>query len=172
MVTTLIFNTSTRVLSSVTLQPFILIVTLKLRRNLEIYYSILQDWVGNSASALQVAGQLHPSSGTYIQGPLKGQRYVLDIFRRFKHLTSSFCVCADCFQGVSKAFYYPVKLLSFYLLLCTPFQQDMRQQEAGASYCFHMFVDNVLYNSFYIRVRSFLLSKKKLDSFSLKLFSS
>jgi hypothetical protein len=28
-----------------------------------------------------------------------------------------FCVCGDGFQGLSKAFHYPIQLLTFYLLL-------------------------------------------------------
>jgi hypothetical protein len=32
-------------------------------------------------------------------------------------LIISFCVCANCFQGLSKAFYYPIQLSTFYLLL-------------------------------------------------------
>ncbi len=32
-------------------------------------------------------------------------------------LISTFCVCADGFQGLSKAFHYPIQLLTFYLLL-------------------------------------------------------
>ena len=31
--------------------------------------------------------------------------------------TSTFCVCADGFQGLSKAFYYPIQLLTFHLPL-------------------------------------------------------
>ncbi len=32
-------------------------------------------------------------------------------------LINTLCVCADCFQGLSKAFHYPTQLLTFYLLL-------------------------------------------------------
>jgi hypothetical protein len=32
-------------------------------------------------------------------------------------LISTFCVCADGFQGLRKAFHYPIQLLTFYLLL-------------------------------------------------------
>ncbi len=38
-------------------------------------------------------------------------------FLRSKHLISTFCVCADSFQGLSKAFHYPIQLLTFYLFL-------------------------------------------------------
>ncbi len=29
----------------------------------------------------------------------------------------TFCACADCFQGLSKAFHYPIQISTFYLLL-------------------------------------------------------
>jgi hypothetical protein len=41
----------------------------------------------------------------------KGQCHETDI------LISAFCVCADCFQGLTKAFHYPKHLLTYYLLL-------------------------------------------------------
>jgi hypothetical protein len=49
---------------------------------------------------------------------LKGQCHEMDIyFEALNILISTFCVCADGFQGLSKAFHYPVQLLTFYLLL-------------------------------------------------------
>jgi hypothetical protein len=40
-------------------------------------------------------------------------------FRRSKHFNHyrTFCVCADGFQGLLKAFHYPIQLLTVYLLL-------------------------------------------------------
>ncbi len=38
-------------------------------------------------------------------------------FWRSKHFISTFCVCTDGFQGISKAFHNPVQFLTFYLLL-------------------------------------------------------
>jgi hypothetical protein len=38
-------------------------------------------------------------------------------FQGLNILIVTFCVCADGFQGISKAFHYPVQLLTFYLLL-------------------------------------------------------
>jgi hypothetical protein len=32
-------------------------------------------------------------------------------------LISTFCECADGFQGLPKAFHYPIEFLTFYLLL-------------------------------------------------------
>jgi hypothetical protein len=37
-------------------------------------------------------------------------------FEGINILISTFCVCADGFQGLSKAFRYPIQLLTFYLL--------------------------------------------------------
>jgi hypothetical protein len=49
---------------------------------------------------------------------LKGQCHEMDIFfEGLNILISTFCVCADGFQGLSKAFHYPIQLLTFYLLL-------------------------------------------------------
>ncbi len=38
-------------------------------------------------------------------------------FEGINILISTFCVCADGFQGISKAFHYPIPLLTFYWLL-------------------------------------------------------
>jgi hypothetical protein len=38
--------------------------------------------------------------------PLKGQCQKMDIFCRSKHFNKTFCVCADGFQDLSKAFHY------------------------------------------------------------------
>jgi hypothetical protein len=49
---------------------------------------------------------------------LKGQCNKMDIFGEgLNILISAFCVCADGFQGLSKAFRYPIQVLTFYLLL-------------------------------------------------------
>jgi hypothetical protein len=49
---------------------------------------------------------------------LKGQCHEMDIFLEgLNILISAFYVCADGFQCISKAFHYPVQLLTFYLLL-------------------------------------------------------
>jgi hypothetical protein len=40
------------------------------------------------------------------------------IFWGSKHFDRTFCVCVDEFQGHSKAFHYPIQLLTFYLPLC------------------------------------------------------
>ncbi len=47
----------------------------------------------------------------------KGQYHEMDIFDDLNILISTFCACADCFQGLSKAFHYPLQLLTFHLLL-------------------------------------------------------
>jgi hypothetical protein len=47
---------------------------------------------------------------------LKGQCHEMDIFvQRSKHF-SSFCTCANGFQGLSNAFHYPIQLLQSSLL--------------------------------------------------------
>jgi hypothetical protein len=38
------------------------------------------------------------------------------LFEGLNILISTVCVCADGFQGLSKAFHYPVQLLTYYLL--------------------------------------------------------
>ncbi len=38
-------------------------------------------------------------------------------FFKVKTLNRTFCVCADGFQGLLKAFHYPIQLLTFYLIL-------------------------------------------------------
>jgi hypothetical protein len=50
---------------------------------------------------------------------LKGQchRWILLYFKGLNILISTFCVCADGLLGISKAFHYPIQLLTFYLLL-------------------------------------------------------
>ncbi len=49
---------------------------------------------------------------------LKGQYHEMYIFvEGLNILIGTFCVCADGFQGLSKAFHYPVQLLAFYLIL-------------------------------------------------------
>ena len=46
---------------------------------------------------------------------LKGQCHEMDIFFECLNiLISTFCVCADGFQGLSKGFHYPIQLLTFY----------------------------------------------------------
>jgi hypothetical protein len=46
----------------------------------------------------------------FIQHCLKGQCHEIDIFfEGLNILISTFCVCADVFLGLSKAFHYPVK---------------------------------------------------------------
>jgi hypothetical protein len=48
----------------------------------------------------------------------KGQWHEKDIiFEGLNILISTFSVCADGFQGLSKAFHYHVQLLTLYLLL-------------------------------------------------------
>jgi hypothetical protein len=37
-------------------------------------------------------------------------------FEDLSILIGTFCACADGFQGLSKAFYYPLQLLPFYVL--------------------------------------------------------
>jgi hypothetical protein len=45
---------------------------------------------------------------------LKGQCPEMDIFfEGLNIVTSTFCVCADDFQGLSKAFHYPIQLGNF-----------------------------------------------------------
>jgi hypothetical protein len=48
---------------------------------------------------------------------LKGQCHEMDIFLRSKRFIGTVCVCADGFQGLSKAYHYPVQLLTFYILI-------------------------------------------------------
>ncbi len=50
----------------------------------------------------------------HIKGTVSRDGY---FFKGLNILISTFCVFADCFQGLSKAFHYPIQLLSFYLLL-------------------------------------------------------
>jgi hypothetical protein len=48
---------------------------------------------------------------------LKGQCHEMDIFfNGLNILISTFCVFVNGFQGLSKAFNYPIQLLTFYLL--------------------------------------------------------
>ncbi len=50
--------------------------------------------------------------------PLKAQCHQIDnCFEGLILLISTFCICADYFQDLSKAFHNPIKLLTFYLLL-------------------------------------------------------
>ncbi len=49
--------------------------------------------------------------------PLKGQCDEMYIFEDLNILTITFCVCADGFQDLSKAFRHLMCLLTFYLLL-------------------------------------------------------
>jgi hypothetical protein len=44
---------------------------------------------------------------------LKEQCHEVVIFEGLYILISTFCVCADGFQGLSKAFHYPLQLLTF-----------------------------------------------------------
>jgi hypothetical protein len=45
----------------------------------------------------------------------KGQCHEMDIcFEGLLILTSTLCVCADGFQGLSIAFHYPIQLLTLY----------------------------------------------------------
>jgi hypothetical protein len=39
------------------------------------------------------------------------------VFEGLNNLISTFCVCADYFQGLSKASYYPIQLLTFICFL-------------------------------------------------------
>jgi hypothetical protein len=39
------------------------------------------------------------------------------VFEGLNIVISTFCVCADGFQGLSKAFHCPIQLLTFYLIL-------------------------------------------------------
>jgi hypothetical protein len=39
------------------------------------------------------------------------------LFKGLNILISTYFVCADGFQGLPKAFHYPIQLLTFYLLL-------------------------------------------------------
>jgi hypothetical protein len=49
---------------------------------------------------------------------LKGQFHEMDIFfEGLNILILTLCVCADGFQGLSKAFHYPIQLVTFYLHL-------------------------------------------------------
>jgi hypothetical protein len=49
---------------------------------------------------------------------LKGQCHEADIFFEGLNISiSAFFVSADGFQDLSKAFHYPIQLLTFYLLL-------------------------------------------------------
>ncbi len=45
----------------------------------------------------------------------------LIVWRSKNTLISAFCVCANGFQDLSKAFHYPIQLLTFYLLLWNKF---------------------------------------------------
>ena len=48
------------------------------------------------------------------QQVLKGQCHKMDIvFEVLNILTSTFCVCADGFQCLSKAFHYPKQFINF-----------------------------------------------------------
>ncbi len=51
---------------------------------------------------------------TFLKGTVSKDGY---FFECLNILISSFHVCADGFQGLSKAFHYPIQLLPFYLLL-------------------------------------------------------
>jgi hypothetical protein len=54
---------------------------------------------------------------------LKGQCHEMEGLNIF---ISTFCVCADCFQSLSKAFHYPIQLLTFnfaFLKLHTYFEK-------------------------------------------------
>jgi hypothetical protein len=45
---------------------------------------------------------------------LKGQCQEMDLFEGQNNLISTFCVCADGFQGISKAFHYPELFICFF----------------------------------------------------------
>jgi hypothetical protein len=48
---------------------------------------------------------------------LKGECHKMDIFGGLNILISTFCEWANGVQALSKAFHYPIQLLTFYLLL-------------------------------------------------------
>ncbi len=48
---------------------------------------------------------------------LKGQCHEILFLKVSTFLSVLFCVCTDGFQGLSKAFHFPIQLLTFYLLL-------------------------------------------------------
>jgi hypothetical protein len=56
---------------------------------------------------------MHQCIKTALRGTVSRDGY---FFKGLNILVSTFCVCADAFQGRSKAFHYPLQLLTFYLL--------------------------------------------------------
>jgi hypothetical protein len=53
----------------------------------------------------------------YLHGSVRWMRLKGTVSRDGYFFISTFCVCAEGFQGLSKAFHYPIKLLTFNLLL-------------------------------------------------------
>ncbi len=47
---------------------------------------------------------------------LRGHCHEMDFFEGLNKWISTVCICADGFQSLSKAFHYPIQLLTFYLL--------------------------------------------------------
>jgi hypothetical protein len=65
--------------------------------------------------SIVAAAWKEPLPGQNIQPnlSLKGQCHEVDVFRRSKHfLIGTFCGCADGYQDFSKAFHYPLVVIS------------------------------------------------------------
>jgi hypothetical protein len=66
----------------------------------------------------EISGLVHYLRGGVrwmrLKGTVSRDGYILE---GLNILISTFCICADGFQGLSKAFRYPIKILTFYLLL-------------------------------------------------------
>jgi hypothetical protein len=73
------------------------------------------------------------------QGSFKGQWHEMNsFFEGLNILISTFCVCADGFQGLSKAFHYLTQILTFccaVLNLLTNFGNDYRNPPQNSLLC-------------------------------------
>ncbi len=75
----------------------------------------------NNLSFVRLSGasiKLHKGKSMVLLASLKGQCHVMDIFVVDLHiLIGNFCVYADGFLSLKKAFHYQIQILTFYLLL-------------------------------------------------------
>ncbi len=76
-----------------------------MKNNLRSFISVLNSIKGATKNLSRYCS---------FKGTVSGYGY---FFEGLNILISTFCVCADCFQGLSKAFHYAIQLLTFYLLL-------------------------------------------------------
>jgi hypothetical protein len=83
-------------------------------------YTIWKYLVRDTSSSLNLrtAGWPRPETIQQISHmaslpPLKEQSHEMDIFWKFRHFNSTFCVCTDGFQGLFSSFSHPYTIVSF-----------------------------------------------------------